>query len=252
VIDVFAVNRWTLLSSSEDVLVVVHTGIVVKYVSTCDPFILLSSFRSVGQKNQWKEHHKQICKSYGNYVSSECFQEMSENEKLDALLLTHLVAQVSSKPRSEDPHSPLSVFLSLMRNPGEGHKTPPICPIASISSLSNDYLDDLYGRFGNNNHIVHSHLIPYAHGIFPWASRLFNHSCSPTAVPRYIITACQPVRMELVSLRKIAEGEEVGSLSTVFEPIHQPPDHDPVYGSCDIFVASSAASTHELWFQMPV
>jgi SET domain len=162
-----------------------------------------------GQKKQWKSHHKQICKFYNNYVASQYFQMLPEHEKLDVLLLTHLVAEQYSKSQSEGASSPYSVFLSLMRRTRDGPGAPLICPLSTISAPPIDFLNDLYARFDNNNYVVHSHLTPYAHGIFPWASRFFNHSCSPNAVAKYIITACQPVRMEVVSLCEIAEGEEV-------------------------------------------
>jgi hypothetical protein len=71
-------------------------------------------------------------------------------------------------------------------------------------------LDELYSRFGNNNFVIHSHLVSIAHGIFPLASRLFNHSCVPNAVAKYIFTESEPVRMDVVALRHIKEGEEVG------------------------------------------
>ena len=173
---------------------------------------LPSKFRlylRAGQKKQWKSHHKQICKSYNNYVASQYFQMLPDDEKLDALLLTHLVAEQSSNLQVEGSSSPFSVFLSLMPRPRDGFKAPLICPLSTVATPASDYLNDLYDRFDNNNYVVHSHLTPFAHGIFPWVGRLFNHSCSPNAVAKYIITPCQPVRMEVVSLRELLEGEEV-------------------------------------------
>ena len=70
-------------------------------------------------------------------------------------------------------------------------------------------LDELYSRFGNNNFAIHSHLVSMAHGIFPLASRLFNHSCIPNAAATYIFTESEPVRMDVVALREIKEEEEV-------------------------------------------
>ncbi|KAG5219766.1 SET domain-containing protein [Salix suchowensis] len=67
----------------------------------------------------------------------------------------------------------------------------------------------LYNRFGNNNFTIHSHLNSFAHGIFPLASRLFNHSCAPNAAARYKLVQGQAVTMEVVALRDIPEGEEV-------------------------------------------
>ncbi|KAF9493182.1 SET domain-containing protein [Pleurotus eryngii] len=67
----------------------------------------------------------------------------------------------------------------------------------------------LYNRFGNNNFTIHSHLNSFAHGIFPLASRLFNHSCAPNAAARYKLVQGQAVTMEVVALRDIPEGEEI-------------------------------------------
>lgn len=75
--------------------------------------------------------------------------------------------------------------------------------------LVDDILDELYSRFGNNNFAIHSHLVSVAHGIFPLASRLFNHSCVPNAAAKYIFTESEPPCMEIVALREIRPGEEV-------------------------------------------
>ena len=50
-------------------------------------------------------------------------------------------------------------------------------------------------RFGPNNFVLHSFAAlnggvaeaAYAHGIFPLASRLFNHSCYPMAWPAFVV-----------------------------------------------------------------
>lgn len=134
---------------------------------------------------------------------------LPEDQKLDALLLTQLVVETS---QSSVPSEPFSVFMSLLPRPQGGPKAPLIFPVKSLPSLASDHIDDLYDRFDNNNYVVHSHLTPIAHGIFPWASRLFNHSCSPNSVARYIITPYEQVRMEVVALREIPEGEEARHL----------------------------------------
>jgi SET and MYND domain-containing protein len=71
------------------------------------------------------------------------------------------------------------------------------------------HIQNLYARFANNNFVIHSHLAPYAHGIFPLASRLFNHSCAPNAAPKFIISPARRVSMEVVSLASIHQDEEV-------------------------------------------
>lgn len=97
-----------------------------------------------------------------------------------------------------------------MSGPIGNQQTPPIFRMEPTSDiLVEGVLDELYSRFGNNNFAIHSHLVTIAHGIFPLASRLFNHSCVPNAAARYIFTESEPVRMDVVVLRDILEGEEV-------------------------------------------
>ena len=96
-----------------------------------------------------------------------------------------------------------------MSGPVTNQKAPAICPMGPNDILLEGILDELYSRFGNNNFAIHSHLVSIAHGIFPLTSRLFNHSCVPNAVAKYIFTESEPVRMDVVALREIREGEEV-------------------------------------------
>ena len=87
---------------------------------------------------------------------------------------------------------------------------PPVCVPSNIRNDNTLKLaKDLYERFGSNNFTLQSHLESYAYGIFPLASRLFNHSCVPTAVYKFVIKQGQPTRMEIIALRDIAVGEEV-------------------------------------------
>jgi SET and MYND domain-containing protein len=104
----------------------------------------------------------------------------------------------------------MSTFSSLMSGPIVNQQTPPIYPVGADDVSLEGILDELYSRFGNNNFVIHSHLVSVAHGIFPLASRLFNHSCVPNSVAKYIFTESEPVRMDVVALREIKEGEEVG------------------------------------------
>ena len=81
------------------------------------------------------------------------------------------------------------------------------------SPNARNQLLDLYSRFGNNNFVLHSHLVSFGHGIYPLASRLFNHSCVPNAAVCYSLTQGRPPSMEVIALRKIAVDEEVCKLS---------------------------------------
>lgn len=105
---------------------------------------------------------------------------------------------------------PLDMFLDLLRGPATHPLSLPVSlgqPVTDPALLT--AAKEFYERFGNNNFVIHSHLDSYAHGVFPLASRLFNHSCVPNAVTRYIISPSEAVRMEVIALRDIAEGEEV-------------------------------------------
>lgn len=142
-------------------------------------------------------------------------QGLSSHEKLDAQLLSHLVGQLFTSsdigPMDllvEDQPTPFSTFSSLLPGP-TANQTPPVCPMGRKDILLQGMLDDLFVRFANNNFAIHSHLVTIAHGIFPLASRLFNHSCVPNAVARYVFEQSEPARMEVVALRDIKEGEEV-------------------------------------------
>ncbi|TFK64626.1 SET domain-containing protein [Pluteus cervinus] len=161
------------------------------------------------QTAQWKLHHKFICKSYQGFVSSNLYQSLPAHLKLDSLLLSHFAAYLAGAPTEIDKAlSPSNIFLSLLPGPVKSVEIPPIC--GKKTTLTKERLGMLYARFGNNNFAIHSHLTTYGHGIFPLASRLFNHSCLPNAAARYIITGGgTPVIMEIVALRAISEGEEI-------------------------------------------
>ena len=157
----------------------------------------------------WTLVHRQMCKKYAHFTASSAFQVLSEHEKMDAVLLSHLVVQTEDLTSStDDTTSPLSVFLSLLPGPAPSTHIPPIC---IIPPSTRDILDTLYIRFGNNNFAVQSHLDTIGHGIFPQASRFFNHSCMPNAAAKYQFMQATQVTMEVVALRDISAGEEVNS-----------------------------------------
>ncbi|KAL0570031.1 hypothetical protein V5O48_011929 [Marasmius crinis-equi] len=131
---------------------------------------------------------------------------METHEKMDSLLLSTLIARIELLKLSfDDVESPLHTFMSLMSGPTA--PSPP--PVFTKNTLATEQIATLFARFGNNNFSIHSHFNTYAHGIFPLASRLFNHSCMPNAAAKYIITPGDPPRMEIVALRPISEGEEI-------------------------------------------
>ncbi|KAG2155164.1 uncharacterized protein EDB93DRAFT_1131585 [Suillus bovinus] len=151
--------------------------------------------------------HKKFCKRLASFMASVEFQCLEAHEQLDALLHTHLVAEISSNAPSDVRAKQLSTFMSLL--PGPPHDSPPIaCPM-SVGVDVHQSLEVLFIRSQNNNFAIHSHLDTIAHGIFPLASRLFNHSCLPNAAARYVIRQGQSVRMEIVALREIKATEEI-------------------------------------------
>ena len=165
-----------------------------------------------GQNRAWTAHHKKICKNYSRFIVSEQYQPLTAHDQVDALLLTQLLADPghwSEKHTPSDLRDPISTFMDLIKFPRPGGFVPPLCHSRNAQSEGTIKLAaDLYSRFGNNNFVLHSHLDSYAHGVFPLASRLFNHSCVPTAVCKYVITPSEPVRMDVVALCDISEGEE--------------------------------------------
>ncbi len=169
----------------------------------------------LGQNSDWRLHHKKICKRYNAFVASEQHQALTTHDKVDALLLSQLVADPEVW-RASPPSDAISTFLDLVKVPRPDGFVPPLCLSRGAQTVDTVGLaEDLYARFGNNNFVLHSHLDSYAHGVFPLASRYFNHSCVPNAACKYVITPREPVRMEVIALRDIKEGEEVRSLDCI-------------------------------------
>jgi hypothetical protein len=176
-----------------------------------------------GQNMQWKAHHKKLCKWYRQFTESREYQRLSSHKQLDAILLSHLIAEYCSSPEmsKQTENSALGMFLSLREGPHEEAGAPPVCPMGK--NVATQDIAGLYSRFGNNNFAVHSHLTAFAHGIFPLSSRLFNHSCAPNAAAKYIIKPSQSVSIVVVALSPISSGEEVRFGLRVVPPTY--PNH---------------------------
>ncbi|KAF9475654.1 hypothetical protein BDN70DRAFT_883477 [Pholiota conissans] len=161
------------------------------------------------QSIHWKAHHKRICKIYNSFLLSLEYQALPMHQKLDAILLSHALATLSLLPSpyifQEDVSSVL--LMSLLPYSDESIHLPPICPITPPPP--DELVRKLYSRFGNNNFAIHSHLTTIAHGIFPQASRLFNHSCTPNSAAKYIFLPNKSIRMDVIALRDINQGEEI-------------------------------------------
>ena len=174
------------------------------------------------------------------------------HEQTDAVLLSHTLAEAFPDGRYtsvSETNEQLRIFMDLLTGPA----THPTLPV-SLGQRETDTslaaaVREIYGRFGNNNFVIHSHLDAYAHGVFPLASRVFNHSCTPNAVTRYIITPSEAVRMEVIALRDIAEGEEVRSRSLHSRQYGSIPNiigHNPLPGSGSARRNSSTSAAVEL------
>ncbi|KAI8994142.1 SET domain-containing protein [Trametes punicea] len=165
------------------------------------------------QERAWKAHHKKLCKSFNAYAVSPAYQALTAHDQADAMLLSQMLSQTASwemHGTSGGYDDPYATFLDLLKGPrADGYELPLCLPRAGATAEATALAKELYSRFGNNNFVLHSHLNSYGHGVFPLASRLFNHSCVPNAVCKYIIRPEKSVMMQVVALREIAEGEEI-------------------------------------------
>ncbi|KAH9042064.1 SET domain-containing protein [Lactarius pseudohatsudake] len=156
----------------------------------------------------WKAHHRKICGSYSRFIASPAYVSLSVQDKMDSLLLSQLCVEILPSDPSPHQPSPLAIFESLIPSRSPPQQLPPM--LVRLNSLDAwNRLLDLYSRFGNNNFVLHSHLVSFGHGIYPLASRLLNHSCVPNAAVRYSLMQGRPPSMEVIALRTIAAGEEV-------------------------------------------
>ncbi|EJC98158.1 SET domain-containing protein [Fomitiporia mediterranea MF3/22] len=167
------------------------------------------------QTRHWNVIHKYMCKNISNFCISSDFQASPIHARTDAFLLSHLVAEqserleISGENLREGFNDPLATFVSLLPlSAASVPDTPLICPLSRSSIASPAVIKEIFSRFSNNNFIVHSHLSAVGHGIFPLASRLFNHSCLPNAIVTYSFTS-EGIQMVVKALTPIKQGEEI-------------------------------------------
>jgi len=106
---------------------------------------------------------------------------------------------------------PAGCFKSLMV-----HLNPRILPTLPPSLMASHprFLNSAWSRFDCNNFVLHniSSLEPesgaYALGVFPLASRCFNHSCAPNSWSAFRLRGGE-VWLEVRALETIAAGAEV-------------------------------------------
>ncbi|KAH9891581.1 SET domain-containing protein [Cubamyces lactineus] len=170
------------------------------------------------QGSSWRSHHKKLCKSFNTFAASAEYQALTPHDQVDAILLSQILANPTQwnshmggdRAGTDTLQDPYATFLDLLQGPRSDAFNLPLClprvaPFTELSTLARE----LYSRFGNNNFVLHSHLNSYAHGIFPLASRLFNHCCVPNAACKYIIRPGKAVLMHVVALQDIREGDEI-------------------------------------------
>ena len=157
-----------------------------------------------------------MCKWYNRYVAAPEYHAMQLEQRTDSLLLSQLLIEVFPKNDFDTDAAMrrselMAQFLDLLKGPVERSHAAriPLCRSPRLEVVPPDVVEEVFARFGNNNFVVHSHLNSYAHGVFPLASRLFNHSCVPNCAAKFIITSAEMVKMEIVALRHIEAGEEV-------------------------------------------
>lgn len=165
---------------------------------------------------QWQAHHRKICKRFNTYAAGSEYRALQPHQRVDAVLLSQLLVEIFPQDEfniqaASTRSDPVAQFFDLLKAPVHSQSAVwlPLCRPVKSSEVPGAVVAETLSRFGNNNFLLHSHLTTYAHGIFPLASRLFNHSCAPNCAAKYIITPMEAVRMEVVALRDILAGEEV-------------------------------------------
>lgn len=178
------------------------------------------------QSAAWKSHHRTTCALLSNgYRAKHPYISQPEGKQADLDLLITLYGLVAtSQPsmfeqsnwavRREPtllPEEPLECFSTLL--PHSGQVDPPYIP-TTFGKTQAEFLKEAWARFENNNFVLHniSSMVPnsgaYAHGIFPHASRGFNHSCSPNAWSAFVLEQRQ-AWLEIRALISIKESEEI-------------------------------------------
>jgi hypothetical protein len=198
-----------------------------------------------GQLLDWKASHKKLCAHLAaGFRTSVPYTRLPADEQADCELLLKLAVHYLSVPDvcqiaipqegslGEDQlaSNPLACFFDLVPHP-HARLLPPLPPKLDLSALKlpssrlfkqideseESVLLAAWKRFGPNNFVLHSFAAlndgvaegaAYAHGIFPLASHLFNHSCYPTAWPAFVVRNRKPC-MEVRALVDIPQGEEV-------------------------------------------
>ena len=158
-----------------------------------------------------------MCKKIPKYQASIDFQASPPHKQLDGILLSHLLAGYRDRliedntfldNKEDDFADSFATFKSLLPLSTETEEEIPPLVIPVGSNIDTSVLKKLYSRFRNNNFLVHSHLNGIAHGIFPLASRLLNHSCIPNAAVSYSLGP-EGISMSVIAISDIEPDDEV-------------------------------------------
>lgn len=173
---------------------------------------------ALGQLHAWNSQHRKLCKQLPRFTSTYDYTTSPEHVRLESLLLARTITE-HYLPRDKDSVIELSsdakVLLALLPHP----RPPPVPPLPKLTGAAPDPTDpkknlaeSLSNRSLNNHWVVYSsELTPTANAIYPVASRTFNHSCLPSAIPvyRYGETDNKGPKMQIRALTTLHPGDEV-------------------------------------------
>ncbi|KAF8340702.1 uncharacterized protein EI90DRAFT_3036532 [Cantharellus anzutake] len=187
--------------------------------------------QSIGQHAAWQRHHRRLCKKLSTFLSMAQFQPGDQSVQSQSLLLCHLLLEhfsdlgggalqqgieIGANGGTVEHISERNVLLSLLPHP-EPQQSPPL-PLFLAKEHSHELIQALSSRSVNNDWVIYSSsLHPIGHGVFPRASRYFNHSCSPSAVQVYTFDEAGPI-MHIKALKNLSAGEEI--TVTYIDPAH--------------------------------
>ncbi|PVG02620.1 hypothetical protein CPB86DRAFT_530653 [Serendipita vermifera] len=178
----------------------------------------------------WKDSHRKICSllSKGFHLSAS-YLEQDPDQKTNSDLLLSLYGKLlvasrlsffqgdeqTAKQESENlsrlDNDPTLCFKSLIAHPHP--RSLPAVP-AQLRGEHGEFFRAAWARFDCNNFVLHniSSLEPeagsYAQGIFPFASRCFNHSCVPSAWCAFMLQD-RHAWLEVRALVDIQQGQEI-------------------------------------------
>lgn len=130
----------------------------------------------------------------------------------EGALFEQMIAPTPGKIALDElENKPLDCFWDLISSPSP--RPLPVLP-STLLAARRKFFEQAWSRFDCNNFVLHNistlqaESTVYALGIFPWASRSFNHSCAPNAWSAFRLEH-RKAWLEVRALRDIEEGQEV-------------------------------------------